>query len=169
MKKQEKVMSSQAFDQRLPVLDRREFLRKTVKAAGAVAVGSYTIVFLNSCSDSDSPTGPSNGGGDVKVTVDLSQAENASLNAVGGTLALGSNQLDNSGLLLYRLDEQTVRAYSRNCPHQGCTTGSFSNGVSTCPCHGSQFNLSGAVIQGPAASGLRQYSTSIEGDVVTIE
>jgi Rieske Fe-S protein len=44
-----------------------------------------------------------------------------------------------------------------------------SAGVSTCPCHSSKFNTGGAVIEGPATSGLKQYSATIDGDVVTIK
>ena len=163
-------MSSYDFDQRLSVLDRREFLSRTLKGVGVVALGSYTITFLQACSDSSNPM-DSGSGGDAMITVDLSKAENSALQSAGGTLALSGNQLDNAGLLLYRLDEATIRAFSRRCPHQGCTTGSFNAGVSTCPCHSSKFNTSGAVIQGPATSGLKQYSTTIDIDldVVTIK
>ena len=151
----------------LVVLDRREFLDRTLKGIGAVALGSYTITFLQACSDSGNPAGPE-GGGSATITVDLSLPENAPLKNTGGTLALSGNQLDNSGLLLYRADATTIRAFSRRCPHQGCTTGGFSGGFSTCPCHSSKFDTTGAVIQGPATSGLTSYPVSIDGDVVTI-
>ena len=39
------------------------------------------------------------------------------------------------------------------CPHQGCTVMAESNGF-YCPCHGSEFTLTGALVRGPAASGL---------------
>jgi thiosulfate dehydrogenase [quinone] large subunit len=50
----------------------------------------------------------------------------------------------------------TFVAFDAVCPHAGCTVGyDPSAKVTTCPCHGSQFNAStGAVEVGPAATGL---------------
>lgn len=46
-------------------------------------------------------------------------------------------------------------AYSAICPHAGCTVQYAGNDLFICPCHGSQFNATtGAVLQGPAATGL---------------
>ena len=66
-------------------------------------------------------------------------------------------------LLLVRLDpaEMTdeikarsasgVVAYSAVCTHQGCTVNGVSNGVITCPCHGSTFDLAGRVFKNKPA------------------
>jgi len=43
------------------------------------------------------------------------------------------------------------KAFSATCTHQACTVSGVENGVITCPCHGSQFDMAtGAVRQGPA-------------------
>ncbi len=48
-----------------------------------------------------------------------------------------------------------VRAFSRRCPHLGCSVGVDADGSGlACPCHGSRFTLGGERISGPAASGL---------------
>ncbi|TMA29183.1 MAG: Rieske (2Fe-2S) protein [Deltaproteobacteria bacterium] len=44
-------------------------------------------------------------------------------------------------------------ALSGACPHQGCTVIPKTDGF-RCPCHGSQFTLSGSVLNGPAQAGL---------------
>jgi cytochrome b6-f complex iron-sulfur subunit len=46
-------------------------------------------------------------------------------------------------------DEAGIRALSLTCPHLGCTVEVVPEGF-TCPCHGSQFDLQGAVVRGPA-------------------
>ena len=148
-------------------VSRRNFIEQSLKGLGVLAIGSYTVSSLVGCSeDKSNPTGPSNNG--QTITVDLSRPENQALKTVGGTLALAGNDLDGQGMLLYRASNESVRALSRRCTHQSCTIGAFSNGVSTCDCHGSKFNLSGGVVQGPASAPLRSYSTTLEGDTLTI-
>jgi Rieske Fe-S protein len=146
-------------------LSRRTFIGQSLKGMGVLAIGTYTVASLSGCSEDESnPTGPSG----TTLTVDLSLAENQTLQIVGGTLALGSNDLDSQGILLYRSDSDTVLAYSRNCTHQNCTIGAFTSGVSTCACHGSKFNLDGDVVQGPASAPLRSFQTTLDGDTLTI-
>ena len=37
-----------------------------------------------------------------------------------------------------------------------------------CPCHGSQYSTSGAVLNGPATQPLRQFATQFTNNVLTI-
>ena len=147
--------------------NRREFVKDALTGIGTVAFGSFIMINQSSCSDSG-PTAPTDSNGETSITVDLSLSENSGLLTVGGALALAANELDSSGMLLYRQSESTVKVYSRNCTHAGCTIGSFQNGTSTCPCHDSQFNTSGSVVNGPAVNPLQQYSATIVGNIVTI-
>ena len=148
---------------------RRKFLINTIMGLGTITLGSFTVSFISGCSD-NGPTGPAinNDIQDVSITVDISLSENQSLAHVGGTLALGSNALDIVGILLYRSSETSVLAYSRRCTHNGCTIGAFQSGTSTCPCHGSKFDTSGSVVNGPAATALKQYHATLQGTIITI-
>ena len=84
-------------------------------------------------------------------------------------MALSDNELDNSGMLLYRESESIVKVYSRNCTHDGCLIEGFSSaGISSCLCHGSKFDTNGNVTNGPATNPLKQYSATIAGNMVTI-
>ena len=148
--------------------NRREFVKDALTGIGTVAFGSFVMINQSSCSDS-SPTEPTNSNGETSITVDLSLSENNALLTVGGTLALAANELDSSGMLIYRQSETTVKVYSRNCTHASCTIGGFSSsGISTCQCHGSMFNTNGNVVNGPAAIPLNQYSATISENIVTI-
>ena len=146
--------------------NRREFVKDTLTGISTMAFGSFMLVNQSGCSEG-SPTAPINNS-DETITVDLSLSENSALVMVGGTLALTANELDGSGILLYRKSDTSVLAFSRICTHNGCTIGSFQNGTSACPCHGSQFNTSGSVVNGPAVNPLTQYSATITGNIVTI-
>jgi len=148
--------------------NRREFVKDALTGIGTVAFGSFIMINQSSCSDG-SPTAPTDSNGETSITVDLSLSENSGLLTVGGALALAANELDSSGMLLYRQSESTVKVYSRNCTHAGCTIGGFSSsGISSCQCHGSMFDTNGNVINGPAAIPLNQYSATISEDIVTI-
>ena len=148
--------------------NRREFVKDALTGIGTVALGSFIMINQSSCSDG-SPTAPTNSNGEISITVDLSLLENNALLTVGGTLALAANELDSSGMLMYRQSETTVKVYSRNCTHASCTIGCFSSsGISSCQCHGSMFDTNGNVVNGPAAIPLNQYSATISENIVTI-
>ena len=149
--------------------NRREFVKDALTGIGTVALGSFIMINQSSCSDSG-PTAPTDSNGETIITVDLSLSENSGLLTVGGALALAANELDSSGMLLYRQSEGTVKVYSRNCTHAGCPIEGFSSaGISSCLCHGSKFDTNGNVTNGPAAIPLNQYSATISEDIVTIK
>jgi len=65
--------------------------------------------------------------------------------------------------------EGDFKAFSSICPHQGCPVTGVADGVITCPCHGSTFDIAtGAVKKGPATSGLSPKSVSVTADGITV-
>ena len=61
------------------------------------------------------------------------------------------------------------KAFSAVCTHQGCTVNGVSNGVITCPCHGSTFDIAtGAVEQGPATQALPTKSVTVGADGIKV-
>lgn len=74
------------------------------------------------------------------------------------------------GVYLARLASGGFLALSRTCTHLGCSinwdekTGRFA-----CPCHGSTFDLTGAVLTPPAPRPLDIYPVRIEDGVVKID
>ncbi|MBC7896078.1 MAG: ubiquinol-cytochrome c reductase iron-sulfur subunit [Cytophagaceae bacterium] len=60
------------------------------------------------------------------------------------------------------------RALSSICTHEQCTVTGFSGGVLRCPCHGSRYSTSGAVVQGPATQSLRVFPTAFDAGSGTI-
>ena len=60
-------------------------------------------------------------------------------------------------------------AFDDTCTHMGCSlaTGKLDGTTVTCPCHGSQFNVtSGAVVRGPAKRPVRSRVVKVEGDAL---
>jgi cytochrome b6-f complex iron-sulfur subunit len=59
-----------------------------------------------------------------------------------------------------------LTALDATCTHQGCTVSPAGSGL-VCPCHGSQFTLTGAVTSGPAPTALHVVAVKvISGQVV---
>jgi nitrite reductase/ring-hydroxylating ferredoxin subunit len=52
------------------------------------------------------------------------------------------------------------------CTHAGCTVGKFilTNGYMRCPCHGSQYNVRGEVVGGPAPANLNSLPTRFDAN-----
>ena len=63
-------------------------------------------------------------------------------------------------------------AFDDTCTHAGCSLGQgeLSGTVVTCPCHGSEFDVtSGAVLNGPAELPVRSRAIWVEGEALLVE
>lgn len=59
-------------------------------------------------------------------------------------------------------------AFSTACPHQGCNVNAVQGTEIVCPCHGSRFDLGGAVLTGPAEAGLTSVPVTVAGSELTL-
>ena len=119
---------------------RREFLsRATRLLAGAAAVLG--------CGRSHGPPPL------FETTIDVSR-----LATDGATLVTSAPGLDGAPILVVRDAGHQFHALSMQCTHEGCPVRAPVNGVITCPCHGSQYDLEGRVRRGPAQLPLAKYS-----------
>jgi cytochrome b6-f complex iron-sulfur subunit len=99
--------------------------------------------------------------GTLVMTIDA-----ASPLAAPGTAVIVDNSLGK--FLVAHTGPETFVALTAVCTHFGCTIVRFDNPIFECPCHGSRFDTSGAVVRGPASAPLRQFPTRLNGDVLTI-
>ena len=90
--------------------------------------------------------------------------------AVGSVLSFSfgpSSSFSGDVGYLYRSGPASFVALDSFCPHQGCQVHPR-GGLMECPCHLSQFALSnGAVIQGPATTGLGRATVSLSNGVIS--
>ena len=66
----------------------------------------------------------------------------------------------------------TFHAFGDTCTHQQCSLaeGDLEGTTVTCPCHGSQFDVTtGSVLNPPAEEPVRTYGVRLEGDELQIE
>ncbi len=166
-------------------ISRREFLRAAASAAGVVLIAGCS-------SDSGAQSGKT--GGPVKTNHGTSgastgEAATASVAATrnpDGTLRVrGGGKLrpgtaiaftfspdDNPGIVCVTKAGE-LYALSAKCTHAGCTVLWQRNGDTArlhCPCHLSNFDMEGHVLNGPATMPLQRYTARVEGDdaIVTL-
>ena len=66
----------------------------------------------------------------------------------------------------------TLHAFGDTCTHLQCSLaeGQLDGSVVTCPCHGSQFDVTtGEVLRGPAQEPVPSYAARVENDAVRVE
>lgn len=135
-------------------MNRRDLIRN-------IAAGTATLFivpsFVTSCAEDPEDPNPD----PDTLIIDLLDNKYSSLGSAGGSIVEGSIIIINTG--------DQFLALSSVCTHQGCTvTYNHGNSNLPCPCHGSVFNTTGAVLEGPASSALRKYVVTQEGDILTI-
>lgn len=114
---------------------------------------------LTSC---EKKTDPDPGTGEGKITIDLSLADNSSLNTTGGSKIV-------QGIIVVNIGSDIFVALSSACTHAGCIVGyDPGTGNFKCPCHGSSFTTAGSVVTGPATTPLPSYQTSKTVNILTI-
>jgi Rieske Fe-S protein len=64
-------------------------------------------------------------------------------------------------------EEGTFKAFSAVCTHRGCIVEEIAGGTINCPCHGSQFDISDASVQGgPASEPLADAKITVADDEI---
>ncbi len=144
-------------------MNRKEFMQ----LFGLGAASLLASACLGGCNaatgSSDSTPVPVAAG--VSTTLDLTAATSAPLNDAN----VGYVYADSRAIIVAKTTAGTYLAFQAPCPHQG-TAVYFnpSEGRFICPNHNAIFNLSGGVVSGPVSSGLRQYTVTQSGNMLTI-
>lgn len=126
-----------------PAATRRQFLKALIPAvAGLVGCWRYLT--------------PVGGGAPRDVSLPAGEVPR------GGALVLPEH-----GLAVARARDGGLRALDLTCTHLGCRVNATENGF-TCPCHGSRFDPSGAVLTGPATRPLRELHCLDDGERITV-
>lgn len=154
--------------------------RRSVLAVGAVGIPGIALI---GCSQAKSPTTEPAGGttppagtaSSSAATGSTSAAPSSSAAASGKPLAklsdikvgeaISARGPDGADIIITRPTDSTVAAYSASCTHEGCTVTPAGKALD-CPCHGSVFDLKGAVVRGPARAPLDPVKVSLSGDDV---
>ena len=150
-----------------PTVNRRRFLGAT----GATLLG---CMFAQACGNS---TGPNDGvvepppTGSTTFTngvVILQLSLIPALTTANGHLVLSLADGGRRAELSIINVNGAYRAFTSICTHEGCTVTGYSGGRMICPCHGSEYNQNGQVVNGPAPSNLREYAVTMNSTAQTL-
>ncbi len=136
-------------------ISRKEFLKKTALLSGG-------LIFLPVIGNL---TGCSASGELSRVTV---STEGVIKYNISGRLKNPGDgemlELDNTGskIILINKDGKIFTALNPICTHRGCELIKRKDFLD-CPCHGSEFDLSGKVLKGPADESLTSFRTEFDG------
>jgi len=142
---------------------------------GATGVTLIGCLFAQACGGD--PSGPNSGvvepppTGSATFTngvVTLQLALIPALTAVNGHQVLALSSGGRRADLTVINVSGTYRAFTSICTHEGCTVNGYSGGRMICPCHGSEFNQNGQVVNGPAPSSLREYAVTMNTTAQTL-
>jgi cytochrome b6-f complex iron-sulfur subunit len=154
------------LDHRRQPTSRREFCVRTCQTVSLLTISTLLPGCGGSPTSPSAPALPTASGtlvnGAIAVTVDSASP----LASVGGAALV---QAAGQNVLVARTAQDAFTAVTAVCTHEGCTVNGFASQAYVCPCHGSRFSTSGAVLQGPASSPLRQFPTAFAGNVLTID
>lgn len=149
--------------------------RRQLLLAGAGAGGVALLAACGSSSKSSSaPASTAPTSAAASSAPDASASASSGGTTVKGIIALADVPTDTSvsvkdstgRTLLITQNGGKLTALDATCTHMACTVAP-DKGILLCPCHGSEYKLTGAVIQGPAPTALHNVAVKVtSGQVV---
>ncbi len=138
-------------------------------------MSAFGLAFFTSCSDSEDqmpqnqPPTSTPGTGSTSGIVVSGSTIKIDLAAQTGLAAAGGWLLIIEAKTLVVNVAGSYMAMTSVCTHSACDRNwTFTNSRFTCTCHGSQFDTSGNVLQGPATQPLQSYATVLTGTSLTV-
>jgi cytochrome b6-f complex iron-sulfur subunit len=139
-------------------LPRREFIHRAQRVAmGACAIGAFPALSLG-CASAPLVRAQTEGG--------MARVPFTSLDADGR--ALVEVQGLDLPVFVRRVAGAPPVALSTRCMHRGCEVEPSTDRL-VCPCHGSEYDLNGAVLQGPTQLPLERFRVRESADALLIE
>ncbi len=84
------------------------------------------------------------------------------------TFVLIKTEFTQFPICVYKVEDDNYIASLLRCTHRGCEL-NVGGGMYTCPCHGSEFSMTGKLMKGPAIEDLETYRTNTDDENIYIE
>ncbi len=143
-------------------MNRKDFL----KTCGfSCMLGSAALPMLQSCTTSKALSGTISGS---DLVVQQSDFETKAAGEIHyKKYIIVNNDKLKFPVCIYRFSNEEYKALWLQCPHQGAELQVFGDKLQ-CPAHGSEFDNSGIVSNGPASQNLRSFPVTINKDQLLI-
>lgn len=144
---------------------------RRVVVAGAAGISVVTLAACSSGSTTSPATaapGTATGASTASGTKAGSASSSATVLAKAADVPVGGGLIvTDAKVVVTQPTAGSFSAFSVACPHKGCAVNAIQGSEIICPCHNSKFGLNGAVIAGPATSGLTPVAVKVaDGSVV---
>lgn len=140
--------------------------RRELLATGGIVVAAGVVAACSSGGSGmsgepvESPTATTDAGG---------ASPSGALAAIADIPVGGGVVVAEPPLVIVQPTAGAILGYTAVCPHQGCLVSEVVDNQIICPCHQSYFSAEdGAVISGPAKTGLASADVQIDGDYVVL-
>ncbi len=142
-------------------MDRKHF----IKIVGASCVGAIVPLGISSCSPVHFVTASLDNN---KLVVRKNEfiGIKKEVEFVRTFIAIESPTLQ-FPIIVYRHSDENYTALWTECTHQNCEVKPHDTLLS-CPCHGSEFDVNGGVLEGPAESDLKVFEVSTDNDNIHV-
>lgn len=131
--------------------------RQVLRGGAAAAVGVGAAATLSACA------GGGRGGPDQPISTGQPQAVPMS------DVPMGTGVILDENYVVTQPAAGDYRAFTKQCPHQGCNVSLIRDGSIVCACHTSLFSIDdGTPISGPARRGLSPVRVVEEGDTLLV-
>ena len=137
-------------------MNRRDFVHRLPVVSAVAWAGAATLP-LAGCAGAAYLVPQESGGRLLVPTSALAEAGGVFVAVPGG----------DRPVYLHRTRGGVFVALLARCTHRGCQPEPVADRL-VCPCHGSEYDLDGNVLQGPAERPLTRYDASVEGDHAVI-
>jgi cytochrome b6-f complex iron-sulfur subunit len=145
-------------DETPPAVSRRSFLNILWAALGLAALAEFLWLAFSFLW----PSKPGTAEGRTHIVISAGPVASF---APGTVTAFQKGEL-----YLVRLDDGGLLAVSCKCTHLGCTVPWVEKERKfLCPCHASAFDITGNVINSPAARALDSFAVTIENNIVKVD
>jgi len=138
--------------------------RRTVLAAAGVLGAAGVLAACSNGSGDSAATPQDSVSGSPDGNTDIPDGDNV-LATTADVAVGGATFVQSRGIVVSQPTEGEFHAFGATCPHQGCMVTETQDTDLLCPCHASLFSsTTGAVLRGPATSGLPEVNITVEGD-----
>ncbi|MDH3270123.1 MAG: Rieske (2Fe-2S) protein [Gemmatimonadota bacterium] len=138
-------------------IDRRGFVRRLPVLTAGLA-GGFSTTALSACSASARYLVPVAGPRGLSIRRDAIGSDGAAF--------VQSREMERP-IYLRRDTAGAWTALLASCTHRGCQPEPVGDRL-VCPCHGSEFSMTGSVLEGPADRPLTRYEVVEEGDQLLV-